>query len=218
MELWDATGSTRLETGTDLLDANGRTIGQQISHPTRGNETFLLHIALPTGATASVPYSLVLRGLTADLGTQVHGTESGTLASGGQAIYRLGTAVTGSLQVQLSTGANASGAFLLRILSADGLTVLGQATGLAAPGQTLTASVPVQGGQVVLLQAARGTGDFLLDFTNLDQFQNPNPSTLLLPAARWRISMTCMLASGLNPARAIHRKPPSSAWLSSVRE
>src|SRR5205823_11903568 len=129
------------------------------------SQSYLLHVALPSDAAASVPYSLTLRALSGDLGTQVAGKQAGALTAGAQAIYRLGVPVTGALQVNLTTGANASGTFLLRLLSADGLTVLAQ--GIAAgSGKTASAGIAVQAGQVVLLQVGLGTGDYTLDFAN----------------------------------------------------
>jgi hypothetical protein len=190
LELWDSSGSKLLATGSDVLNAAGQIIGEQLSLPAVSGETYLVHVGgVPFDAQNSVPYALVLQSLTADLGTQVHGFQSGSILTGGQAIYRLAAAVTGTLRVRMTTGANFQGKADLQLLSADGLTVLASGpllvigNGNSGSGQVVQVSIPVTQGQAVLLQVGGGINvqnDFTLEFTNLDQFEEAQPSQGLL--------------------------------------
>src|SRR6185369_3023517 len=109
--------------------------------------------------TGSGPYSLLVQPLTADLGTGIEGTVAGANAPGSQSVYRLAAAVGGSLSFSLTSGADTVGDLNLKILAADGLTVLaaGVATGSPGPGEVETATVSVQAGQVVLIQVSGTT-------------------------------------------------------------
>jgi hypothetical protein len=190
LELWDSSGSKLLATGSDVLNAAGQIIGEQLSLPAVSGEAYLVHVGgVPFDSLNSVPYALVLQSLTADLGTQVHGFQSGSIPTGGQAIYRLAAAVTGTLRVRMTTGANFQGKADLQLLSADGLTVLASGpllvigNGNSGSGQAVEVSIPVTQGQAVLLQLGGGINvqnDFTLEFTNLDQFEEAQPLQGLL--------------------------------------
>lgn len=183
LELYDATGTTLLATGTAVEDAGGQILGQTFRFPSASGQTYLLRV-LPGPAAGSVParYTLSVQSLSANLGTQVHGVQGGSLAPGDQAIYLLSAAAPGSLEVTVTPGANAQGHFRLKLLdSSDPDVVLasGQATG---PG--MHASLAVTKGQTVYLQVvgdAGARGDFTLEFTNLDQFTTPDNKTLFFP-------------------------------------
>jgi hypothetical protein len=192
VEIRDATGSTLLATGTALLDATGLVLGQQAVFATDSGQTYLIHIL--GSSTATADYSLSIQSLTANLGSQVFGVQAGTLTEGGTAVYRLAAAVPGSLAIQLTAGPIASSDstirpnLTLRVLSADGLTVLAsgvlQPPGVMGPGEVAEISLPVKQGQVVLLQIVADpatSGPYQLEFTNLDQFETSDLSSLFFP-------------------------------------
>jgi hypothetical protein len=185
LELYDPGGTTLLASGTNVLDVGGRVIGQRIVFPAGSNQTYLVRVVPGTGAVAGRPshYALDVQSLTADLGSQVHGVVTNTLAVGDNDYYRLAVAAAGSLEVRLTPGASFQGNVQLDIRDPNSLAVL--ASGSGTPIQT--ASLAVQPGQVVLLQvagAAGGHGDFTLAFTNLDQFATPRNTSLLFPAGQ----------------------------------
>src|SRR5262249_32420792 len=83
---------------------------------------------------------------------------------------------------------NVKGDLNLQILSADGQTVLanGTPTGSPGPGEVERISLPVDPGQVVLLQVFGTTGssgDFHLEFTNLDLFETSLNASLFFPVS-----------------------------------
>ena len=94
IELTDAKGNVLPAVVTPVVDASGVVTGSQLAFPSVAGQTYLVHVS---GGTATIGYSLVLQSLTADLGTTVQGSESGTVAAGGKALYRLEAAVAGSL-------------------------------------------------------------------------------------------------------------------------
>jgi hypothetical protein len=178
LELWESTGANLLATGTAITDQSGNVIGEQISYQSNSGQKFLIHVkggVVPT-------YSLVMQSLTADLGTSVEGSASGTITSGGQSVYRLVAATSGSIDLTLTPAATFTGTMTLKFLSADGQTVLAstQTTGSAA----VHLSLAVTQGQVVLIEVIGGTGaagNYQLDYTNADQFETSQNSSLFFP-------------------------------------
>src|SRR5262249_31295404 len=156
--------------GTALHDDSGRVIGQQIVFPSTAGHFFQVRV-LPN-APGETRYTLGLQALTADLGTQVHGVQSGSLTAGDEAVYGLSTGASGSLEVTLTPGNNSAGNFRLELLDPDTLSAL--VSGQPA-GTSRQASLGVSKGQGVLLHVfgdAGTQGDFSVEFTNLDQFSN----------------------------------------------
>ncbi len=202
VEVTDDTGTvlTPLETAP-VLDASDTVIGMELEVASLSGHTYMIHVwdgADPT-------YTLTVGTLTADLGAQIQGTASGTVAAGGQNLYRLAGSVTGSLQVNLTAAANVTGTGLvLNVLGADGQTLLtttlpaGASTGLAAGG-TATVTLPVTQGQAVFLQVlgfdATGAGDFGLTFTNFDQYETTGANTLFFPTTG---NPSSVIAANLN--------------------
>ena len=85
IQLTDADGNVLPAVVTPVLDASGALTGLQLDFSSVSGETYLLHVS---GGTATIGYSMVLQSLTADLGTSVQGSESGSVAAGGQSLYR----------------------------------------------------------------------------------------------------------------------------------
>ncbi len=169
LELWDADGTNKLATGMPVTDQGAQVIGQQISFHGEAGKQYQVHVS---GGIVPL-YSLVLQSLTKDFGTTVQGSADGTIDPGAQALYRLVTAVGGSLDVTLD-GAGLT----LQALSPDGQVVLAEGSHI---------SLPTDQGQVFLLRVkgmtAASTGAFHLQFVNLDIFETPQPTSLFFPAA-----------------------------------
>jgi hypothetical protein len=185
LQLTDAAGNVIPATVTNVVDASGAVVGQELVAPSVAGQTYKVEVS--ADSDTAISYTLTAGALTADLGTQVQGTEAGSVAAGGQDDYRLTAGVTGSLLVTLAASQDVQGAGLsLQILSADGQTVLasGPAAGAVAGGSEQV-SLHVTQGQVVLLQVtgldANSLGDFTLQFTNLDQFEVAGAQTLFFP-------------------------------------
>jgi hypothetical protein len=181
LELWDATGTTRLATGGDLFDSARQVTGELLDFTAASGQRFLVRVV---AVGSGVPrYSLDVESLTADLGTLVHHVEAGTLAPGDQNFYLLSTAAAGSLEVQLMPGAGATGTFALEILDPNTLAPL--ASGSPTSGLGLAASLEVEQGQSLLVHVsgnATAQGIFALELTNLDQFSAQNGTSLVFPA------------------------------------
>jgi CARDB len=184
LALTDADGNPILGANvTNAVDANGVITGQVLVALSTPGTTYLIHVS--SQSDTAIDYSLTLGSLTGDLGTQVEDSLSSTVTTGGQNIYRVAAAVTGTLVVNL-TGSNIQGTGLtLSILGADGQTVLassligvdpnnGNAV-VAPPNSNGQLDVHVTQGQVVLLQVsaadATSSGDFTLQLTNLDEYE-----------------------------------------------
>ncbi len=182
LELYDE-ADTLLAESVALLDGSGNVIGQQLSAAVTANTPVFLRVTREAGVGA-LTYTLSLQSLTEDLGTQVHGTRSGTPELGTQAVYALTTAVGGSVRVALTPAATASGPFTLEILDDSGRPLSSQPATIE-PGATGTIEIPVAQGQTVLLRVARpvaGAQDgFTLEFTNFDQFQAAQNRILFFP-------------------------------------
>jgi hypothetical protein len=179
LELYKDDGTTRLADGIALPNSGG----QVITLPAQSGQTYLVRVLPGPGAAAGTPavYTLDVRSLTADLGTQVYGTQGGTLAAGQDVYYALTVPAAGSLVATLTPGAGAVGNFHLEVIDPATLTVL--ASGQAA-GAGRLASLAVKGGQAVYLHVsgdAAARGDFTLTFTNLDQFTTPGATAFNFP-------------------------------------
>ena len=183
LELFDATGTTLLATGSAVFDASGQVIGQTLTSPGNAGQTYLVRV-LPGPAAApgtAAGYTLDVQSLTADLGTEVYGVEAGNLAPGNQDYYELTPPAPGTLEVILTPGANAHGNLHLELL--DPKTLNSLASGQAA-GTALLANLTVTQGQMVYLHVfgdIGASGDFSLQFTNLDSVSAPNNKTLFFP-------------------------------------
>ncbi len=196
LELYNATGTQLLATGSDVLNAAGQVTGEQLAFATTTGQAYLIHVAgVPFSAAGSATYSLALQSLTADLGTTVNAVRPGSLAAGGQDTYRLTVPVTGTLTVTATAGNDFGGTIGLNVLGADGQTVL--AAGQTA-GATASASLAVTAGEVVLLQVSGGTNaqnSYTLQATNLDQFESSGATTLFFPTQG---TPTALAATDLN--------------------
>jgi hypothetical protein len=126
LELLDSGGVKLLATGSDILDQNAAVVGQVIRFPASSGKTYLVHV-LPGANAGSGSYSLQLQSLTADLGTVVHSAASGLLAAGEEAYTLLTAAAAGSLEVQLTPGADVQGGFRLELIDPNTLSVLASA-------------------------------------------------------------------------------------------
>ncbi len=180
LELFDATGTTMYATGTVLLDGSGQVTGQALMYPGHSGQTYLVRVLPgPAAATATpVEYSLDIHSLTADLGAQAYGVQTGSLAPGDRAYYALTVPAAGSLEVILTPGANAQGNFYVDLLNPNNLDVLtaGQTAGIVQ-----LANLTVTQGQTVYLFVSGAIGAFTLQFTDLDQFTTPDDNTLFFP-------------------------------------
>jgi FG-GAP-like repeat len=186
LELRDASGATLLAAGTVVRDASGQILGQTLMIAGQSGQTYLVRVLPGPEATAGSParYTLDVRSLTADLGTQVYGVQSGSLSAGDQAYYALAVAAPGSLEVILTPGPHAQGRLHLDLLDPNNPDAV-LASGQAAAGTTeQKASLAVTTGQAVYLHVfgdAGTQGDFTLTFINLDQFATPDNQTLFFP-------------------------------------
>ncbi len=126
LELWDATGATRLASGSEVLGPQRRVMEQEIRVPGEKGQVFLVRVLgqEPAGSdTDSVDYSLRLQSLTADLGKRAFTEVSGTLGVGDAAMYKLEAPASGSLKVRLHVGDNVQGDLDLQVLDAKSLAV-----------------------------------------------------------------------------------------------
>jgi hypothetical protein len=183
LELYDRTGTTRISTGTALLDAGHEIIGEQLGIAASVGQTYLVHVLPGPDVAAETPvrYTLSLKSLTADLGTRAYGVQAGSLADGDDLYYALTAAAAGSLEVTLSPDANAQGNFHLELLDPESLTSLVVAQ---HSQQALLAGLAVQKGQKVYAHVfgdPAAHGDFSLDFSNLDQFATQRNKTAFIP-------------------------------------
>jgi hypothetical protein len=183
VELTDASGNVLPAVVTPVLNSSGAVIGSQLVFNSDGGDTYLVHVS---DGTALTGYSLTLQSLTGDLGTSVEGSEAGTVTAGGQDLYRIEAAVSGSLSVTLNPSEDVSGDLVVNILSSNGQTVLMSGTSGGTPaGVPQTVSLPVTQGEVLLIQvvgnAATDNGDFTFTYTNFDQYETPGTSALFLP-------------------------------------
>ena len=73
--------TTRLATGTTVRGAGGEVTGQSLTFPDQSGQSYLVRVLPGPDATAGPParYALDVRSLTADLGMQVDGVQSGRL-------------------------------------------------------------------------------------------------------------------------------------------
>src|SRR5262249_41831927 len=122
LELWSQDGTTVLNSGSAFSDSSGQVIGEQVIRSSVPSQTYLIRV---TGDSAvRTTYSLEVRSLTADLGTQVSGSLTGTLPAGGKMEYQVALGVAGSLQATL-TPEHVTGTLNLQALNAATLAVLG---------------------------------------------------------------------------------------------
>jgi hypothetical protein len=184
LDLYNAGGTALLATGVAERNANGKVIGQTLTFPGHSGQTYLVLVLPGPAAVAGTPavYTLDVQSLTANLGTQVYGVESGNLSAGQQAYYALTAPASGSLNVTLRPGANVQGNFHVEVLDPSTFSVLasGQAIGKTAQANlTLTQRRAVY---VHVFGSAGARGNYSLQFINLDQFAASNNQELLFPA------------------------------------
>jgi len=164
---------------TPITDQNGAVVGEQVSFDGQSGDTYLIDVS--GGIVPS--YTLVLESLTEDFGTSVQGAGSGQITFNFNTgfdttdVYRLQAAVGGSLAVTLNETGGGSD-LTLQVLGADGVTVL-------ASGPQV--NLPINQGEVVLIEVTgknpspTDAFNFTLAFTNLDQYETPQPGTLFFP-------------------------------------
>ena len=183
LELFDDTGATLLATGTAVLDGSGQAIGQILRFPTPAGRTYLVRV-LPDPGVSGNParYTLSVQSLTADLGSQVHGVETGSLAAGDEAFFKLLAEAPGSLEVTLTPGPNVQGNLRLELLDPSNPDIVLASGQSAGAGQH--ASLVVAKGRAVyfhIVGDAGAQGDYTLEFSNLDQFTTTDNSVLFFP-------------------------------------
>jgi hypothetical protein len=180
VQLWDASGTTLLATGSAVAGGSA----QQLVHAGPSGASYLIHVGPGAASTAtSTEYSLDITALAANLGTLVEAALDGSLQPGDQAYDRLVVAASGSLAVTLTPGTGLSGHVTLQVLDPVTQTVL--ATGSPGPGGVLAAGVAVQQGQAVLVAVTADpatAGTYRLEFTNRDQASTPDSTELAFPA------------------------------------
>ena len=186
VELWDASGTTRLATASAVTGLGGQTL----VYAGQSETSYLVHVSIaqsPPGIISnpsSTQYALDISSLTADLGALVEHVQNGSLNQGDQAFYRLTAGASGSLELTLTPGAGFTGGVNLQVLDATNRNVL--ATGAPGPGGVITANLAVQQGQALLVGVSGDSpsagGGYQLAFTNLDQFATPNSASLVFPA------------------------------------
>ena len=125
-ELTDANGNVLPATVTNILDSSGNIIGQQVVYASVAGQTYLIHVR--TGDESTIPYTLFVGSLTADLGTSVQGTVNGSIDPGGQSVYRLVAGVQGSITLTLTPGSDLQGDLAIQVLATDGQTLLAAGT------------------------------------------------------------------------------------------
>jgi hypothetical protein len=174
LELYDFNGNL-LATGTNILDAPGHVIGQQASTPSSNiasKNPYYLHVfGVPVGG-ATVSYTMTVSALTANLGTQVHGTQSAVpLPSGAIHRYTLTAAVTGTVEVTVTIPTPSTGTVTFQVQNGTATTVLGTAQ-IKGTATSAHLSIPVTQGQTIVLIVTGATATYTLDYTNQDQFQS----------------------------------------------
>jgi hypothetical protein len=147
LQLWDDTGTNLLATGSDLQNAAGHTLGQNLAYPSNAGQSFLVRVFRSNPAnTDPISYVLGLQSLTADLGTRAVADVRGALGAGGEALYRLTAAAAGSLQVQFTNGANVQGNLNVQVLAPDTFAVLSdpppRIISAAGPNQSIPEATP----------------------------------------------------------------------------
>jgi len=183
LQLYAADGTTLLADGDALFNDDGQVIGQSLTFPGQSGQIYLVLVLPGPAATADTPgvYTLNMQSLTADLGTQVYGVESGTLTAGTNAYYALTAPAPGSIEVTLTPGPNAQGNFSLELLDPITLNVLASGQ---ADGSAQYISMALAQGQAIFVHVfgdATAQGDFSLQFINLDQYTTPDNKTLFFP-------------------------------------
>ncbi len=183
LDLFDAGGTALLATGTAVLDGSGQVTGQSLTFPGQSGHVYLVEV-LPgpaADAGARAVYTLNLQSLTANLGEEVYGVETGSLAPGDNCYYALSTPAPGSLEVVLTPGVSATGNFYVELLDQSSLGVLASGK---PDGASQSASLTVTPGQAVYIRVfgdPAAQGDFSLQFTNLDQYAVAGGRTLFFP-------------------------------------
>ena len=160
-----------------MIGQDGQIEGQQISTPSKAGGEYILRIsAISDTATR---YSLDLQDLSGNLGSVVERTVNGSLAQGDEAIYLAKVSASGSMQVRLIRGSDASGDFTAELLDPKSLELLAS--------DSASTSLAVQAGEQFLIRvrSADGksaSGSFQLKITNLDQFTVSGQTSLVFPA------------------------------------
>lgn len=180
LELWDAAATTLLGTGADLVDQAGDIIGREIRSVSNAGQQFLIHV-VGLDSSQTVPYSLRLQSLTADLGTRVYVNVDGSLESGGGALYRVAAAASGSIEVQLTGGDNVEGDLNVSVLDPKTFAVLASGQAPLGPPTSAASSEPndsigqanatnLVGPGLVTVDSFIGDGDFGTTSGDMDFF------------------------------------------------
>ncbi len=179
LNLYNASGGTLTPAPmvTPIYSSTDQVIEQVIDYAGQAGQVYTIEVAEAPGGPSSIGYSLGVESLTADLGTLVHTVEPGTLTPGGEAVYRAFAAVAGSMEVTLTAGPGA-GSLVVELLGSDGVSVL-------QSGQSV--SIAVSAGQATLVAVTGSTasdgGAYSLDFSNLDQYETSQNTTLFFPTS-----------------------------------
>lgn len=133
LELWDLAATTLLAAGDDLLDDSGTVIGREVRLPASTGDRLLVRVVGADAAPGAqtVDYSLRLQSLTADLGARAHVGVEETVQPGGGLLYLVEAVAAGSIDVQMTGGANVQGDLNLQVLDPGDFSVL--ATGQPEP-------------------------------------------------------------------------------------
>ena len=183
VDLLDSAGNVILASGEDQRDGSGNLIGKQFSATGQAGQSYLVHVYRTSGAANldDVEYSLELQSLTGTVGSVVHQTVHGELQSNEQVYYLLSSAAAGSLDAKVTFANAAQDAPVVEFLDPRNPTVV-----LASSSENLLElKLPVNKGQELLVHLSGGStdqGSFVIDFTNLDQYSDPDLNLFHFPA------------------------------------
>ena len=182
-QITDANGDVLPAVANDVLNSSGAVTSIQLVAPSTFGETFDLHVS--TSDESIVPYALDVTSYTADLGTTLEGTQAGALPAGGQAVYRIQAAVTGTIALTLTPEDDVSAAdgFYFLVVNFNNQLLLAFTTDNSI-------DLPVTQGDVDYIEVIGG-GDnpetYSLQYTTLDQYETSGVTsptgyqTLFLP-------------------------------------
>jgi hypothetical protein len=178
LRLLDSTGNVVVANGADIRDANGNLLNQEVDLQVVAGQQFYFQVSgVPVGGTA-VPYLMALQDITADLGANVTGSTTQTLATGGTQVFALTAPVAGSFTFTLTANAGFTGAVSMSVISADGSTTLSSGTGPVTVTQGQQIFIKITGNP-----ASTSHGSYTLSFNNRDQYQTTGQKNVFFPTS-----------------------------------